>query len=386
MKRVFCVFGTRPEAIKMAPVVLALRARPREFDCKVVLTAQHRDMLDQVLKLFNITSDHDLNLMTEGQTLTDVTTRGLERLEPVIKQDRPDLVLVHGDTTTALAATLAAFYQKVPVGHVEAGLRSFDNLNPFPEEINRRCADAICSLHFAPTSLSKRNLLKENVSPKGIFITGNTGIDALKLGIKRLNGGQFPKPPQNIQDLAKLHFILVTAHRRENFGQPFVDFCNALRDIALERKNLHFIYPVHPNPNVLRPVNTYLSNLPNVHLLKPLDYADLIFLMQKAVIVLTDSGGLQEEAPSLGKPVLVLRKVTERPEAVKAGTVRLVGTDPHKIKTNIVQLLDNKKVFGMMANAVNPYGDGGASERTVEAIRYFFGMRNTRPGEFKPKK
>lgn len=369
----------------MAPVVLALKERKKEFDCKVVVTAQHRDMLDQVMRLFDIKSDHDLNIMTGGQTLTDVTVRGLERLEPVLKSEKPDLVLVHGDTTTALAATLAAFYQRVPVGHVEAGLRSHDIHNPFPEEINRVAADAICALHFAPTDLSRKNLLKENISPRGIFITGNTGIDALKLGIKRMNSGHFAKPSDEVQALSKHHFILVTAHRRENFGQPFVDLCQSIRDIALKRKEIHFIYPVHPNPNVLQPVNTYLSNLENVHLLKPLDYADLIFLLQKALFVLTDSGGIQEEAPSVGKPVLVLRKVTERPEAVKAGTVKLVGTDPKLIHTWITKLLDDKKAHARMAGAHNPYGDGMAAERTVEAIRYFFGMRTSRPGEFKTK-
>jgi UDP-N-acetylglucosamine 2-epimerase (non-hydrolysing) len=383
MKRVLAVFGTRPEAVKMAPVILALRERAREFDCKVVVTAQHRDMLDQVLALFDLRCDHDLNIMTDGQTLTDVNARALRGLEPILKREAPDLVLVHGDTTTTLAAAVAAFYQKIPVGHVEAGLRTHDLMNPYPEEFNRRAADAVSTLHFAPTPLSKRNLIRERVPAGGIFITGNTGIDALRLVVARMRAGRLPKPPVTLQRLAERPFILVTAHRRENFGEPLADVCRAIRKIALERTALHFVYPVHPNPNVLRPVGEHLSSLPNVHLLEPLDYADLIFLMRKAVIVLTDSGGLQEEAPALGKPVLVLRQVTERPEAVRAGTVRLVGTDPGAIRRWVARLLDDKACYRRMANAVNPYGDGRAADRTVEAIRHYFRLRRTPPAEFR---
>ncbi len=382
MKTILAVFGTRPEAVKMAPVVLALKKRHREFNCKVVVSAQHRKMLDQVLTLFGVSSDHDLDIMTDGQTLTDVTTRALRGLEPILRNERPDLVLVHGDTTTTLAAAVAAFYQKIPVGHVEAGLRTHDLMNPFPEEFNRRAADAVCTLHFAPTPLSKRNLLKERIPRKGIFVTGNTGIDALQLAVARMRAGHIRKPLLELRRLARHPFILLTAHRRENFGRPLMDICQAVRRLALERKELHFIYPVHPNPNVLQPAKEYLSSLPNVHLLEPLDYADLIFLMRKAIMVLTDSGGLQEEAPALGKPVLVLRQVTERPEAVKAGTVRLVGTDSRQIHHWVARLLDDAATCRQMANAVNPYGDGRAAARTVEAIRYFLHLRRTPPAEF----
>jgi UDP-N-acetylglucosamine 2-epimerase (non-hydrolysing) len=384
-KNIFCVFGTRPEAIKMVPVVLALRERPKEFRCKVLVTAQHRGMLDQVLDLFRVKSDYDLDIMRDGQTLTDVTTRALQKLEPIFKKDRPDLVLVHGDTTTTLAAALASYYQKIPVGHVEAGLRSGDMLNPYPEEANRRLGDALCSLHFAPTASSKKNLRKENISPKGIFVTGNTGIDALKIGVARVERGAFPKPSAKLRAIAANPFILMTAHRRENFGKPMRDICGAVRRVARARPDVHFVYPVHPNPNVAGPVKELLSGLANVHLLKPLDYGDMLYLMRKARLVLTDSGGLQEEAPSLGKPVLVMRRVTERPEAVKAGTVQVIGTDQARLEKSINRLLDDKTLYRRMAEAVNPYGDGRAAERTVEAIRHYFRFRNTRPSEFKSR-
>ncbi|MBI4397454.1 MAG: UDP-N-acetylglucosamine 2-epimerase (non-hydrolyzing) [Elusimicrobia bacterium] len=382
MKTVCCVFGTRPEAIKMAPVVLKLREHPREFRAHVVVTAQHRGMLDQVLALFRIRSHADLNIMRDGQTLTDVSVAALEKLEAVFKTRKPDLVLVHGDTTTTLFAALAAFYQKIPVGHVEAGLRSFDPRNPFPEEINRRLADAACALHFAPTASARRNLLKENIPPKGIFVTGNTGIDALRIGVKRLKAGAFPLPARALRALAEDPFVLVTAHRRENFGRPLEEIYRALRRAAQARPGVHFVYPVHPNPNVLKPARALLSGQANIQLLPPLDYADLLFLLQKALFVVTDSGGLQEEAPSLGKPVLVLRRVTERPEAVRAGTARVVGTDSREVEKWILRLLQKGEAFRRMANAVNPYGDGRAAERTVEAIRYHFGLRPGRPKEF----
>lgn len=369
----------------MAPVVLAFQERPKEFRCRVIVTAQHRQMLDQVLALFDIRSDHDLNIMQDGQTLTDITVRSMERLGPVFQKEKPDLVLVHGDTTTTLAATLAAFYRKIPVGHVEAGLRSYDFMNPFPEEANRRIADSLCSVHFAPTPRSRSQLRKENIGPESIFVTGNTGIDALKIGLKRIDQGLFKEPDPTLMELSKERFILVTAHRRENFGKPLEDFFGAMRRVAEDRPEVHFIYPVHMNPNVTEPAHRILSNLKNVHLLKPLDYADFLFLMRKSAIVVTDSGGLQEEAPSLGKPTLVLRKVTERPEAVRAGTVRVVGTDTDVVYRWIVRLLDDKQIYGRMANSVNPYGDGKAAERTIEAIRYYFGMRKNRPPEFNVK-
>ena len=385
MKTVFCVFGTRPEAVKMAPLVLALRARPREFRCRVVVTAQHRHMLDQVLALFGITPDHDLDVMTDHQSLTGVTVKVLERLEPVIKSERPDMVLVHGDTTTTMAAALAAFYQRVPIGHVEAGLRSFDRDNPFPEEMNRIFADAISALHFAPTTSARANLRRSGLPADGIFVTGNTGIDALKFMEEKLNRGRVPLPPRAQRELATKPFVLITAHRRESFGQPLANVCAALAALADERPDLHLVYPVHPNPNVLGPVNAALGNRRNVHLLPPLGYSDFIYLMARSRFILTDSGGLQEEGPSLGKPVLVLRDVTERPEAVRAGTARMVGTDPVVISRWMNRLLDDPKAYRRMANAVNLYGDGRAAERTVEAMRFHFGMRRAHPPAFSPK-
>jgi UDP-N-acetylglucosamine 2-epimerase (non-hydrolysing) len=379
---VLCVFGTRPEAIKMAPVVLALRARPRDFDARVAVTAQHRGLLDRVTRFFRLPVRYDLDIMRDGQSLTDVTTRALVRLEPVLHRWRPDLVLVHGDTTTALAAALAAYYQKVPVGHVEAGLRSGDRYNPFPEEVNRRLADAVCALHFAPTAESRRNLLAEGVSPRGIFVTGNTGIDALRLAARRLSSrGRVAASPA-VRCLGRRPFILVTAHRRENFGRPLEDVCAALKDVARRRPDLDIVYPVHPNPNVTGTVRPRLGGLRNVRLLPPLDYPDLVYLLQRARLVVTDSGGLQEEAPSLGKPVLVLRRVTERPEAVRAGTVRVVGTDRAVVRRWILRLLRDRALYRRMANAVNPYGDGHAARRTVQAVAHFAGRGST-PRPFK---
>jgi UDP-N-acetylglucosamine 2-epimerase (non-hydrolysing) len=384
LKTILCVFGTRPEAVKMAPIVLALRDRPTEFRRRVVVTAQHRHMLDQVLDLFDIRPDHDLNVMQDGQTLTDITVRGLRRLEPILREERPDVVLTHGDTTTTLVATLAAFYQRIPVGHVEAGLRTHDFANPFPEEANRRVADTLASLHFAPTALSRRKLLNENVPPDRIFVTGNTGIDALELGIARIERGGF-EPSAEVQRLLDRPFVLVTAHRRENFGRPIHEVCVAIRRLAGERQDLHFVYPVHLNPQIHEPVHRLLGGCPNVHLLEPLAYGDLLCLMRSCRFVVTDSGGIQEEAPSLGKPVLVLRTVTERPEAVKAGTVRIVGTDAEQVYGWMRRLLDDDEVYAQMATAVNPYGDGQAARRTVDALNYFFGLEVDRPEEFRPR-
>ena len=382
MKKVLCIFGTRPEAIKMAPVILEFRKYQNEFKCVVVVTAQHRQMLDQVLSLFEIKPDHDLNIMTDGQTLKSITVLILEQLDHIFKTENPDLVLVHGDTTTAFAAALAAFYKRIPVGHVEAGLRSFDIWNPYPEEYNRRVIDLTCCLHFAPTDLAEKNLLAESVVSQGIFVTGNTGIDALKLSVQKIESGHFYGIDQPLATLSKEKFVLITAHRRENFGKPLVDFCNAIKKIALERETIHFIYPVHMNPNVQNSVKNILSGMHNIHLLDPLDYPNFVFLMKNCLFVVTDSGGLQEEAPSLGKPVLVLRKVTERPEAVEAGTVRIIGTETKVVYHWIRHLLDDQNLFLKMANAVNPYGDGKASARTVEAVRYFYGMQTLKPISF----
>lgn len=386
MKTIFCVFGTRPEAIKMAPVVLALRERPKDFRCVVVITAQHRHMLDQVLALFGITPDHDLDVMTKGQSLTGVTTKVLERMEPVLNAERPDMMLVHGDTTTTMAAAMGAFYQRIPVGHVEAGLRSFDKDNPFPEELNRVVADAIGSLHFAPTPKARQNLLKEGADPKGIFITGNTGIDALRIMTRRLRKREVPLPCEKVIQLARTPFVLITAHRRENFGAPLAAICAAIADVARERPELNLIYPVHPNPNVHGPAHELLGNLPNVHLLPPMEYSDFLYLVERARFLVTDSGGLQEEGPSLGKPVLVLREVTERPEAVHAGTARVIGTEREGVRRWMFKLLNDRAAYQRMANAVNPYGDGRAAARTVEAIRFFFGLRRTRGADFQVRR
>jgi UDP-N-acetylglucosamine 2-epimerase (non-hydrolysing) len=383
VKKILCVFGTRPETVKMAPVVLALRARRREFLCRVAVTAQHRGMLDQALSQFGLRADHDLDIMREGQSLTGVTTRALEGLEPVFRRERPDMVLVHGDTTTTLAAALAAYYQKVPTGHVEAGLRSGDPLNPFPEENNRRLADALCALHFAPTPGARRNLLAEGIPPGGIFVTGNTGIDALFLMGRKLKEGA-ARPPAALRRLAEKPFVFITAHRRENFGRPLEDICRGLARAARRRPEARFVYPVHPNPNVLKPVRRLLGGLRNVELLSPLGYADAVYLLERCRFVVTDSGGLQEEAPSLGKPVLVLRRVTERPEAVRAGAARLAGTGAAGVERWVLRLWDGGPVYRRMAAAVNPYGDGRAGERTVEALRRYFGFRPSRPAPFSP--
>jgi UDP-N-acetylglucosamine 2-epimerase (non-hydrolysing) len=366
----------------MAPVVLALKERPKEFRCQVIVTAQHRHMLDQVLALFNTRPDYDLDVMTAHQTLTAVTVKVLERLEPILKSDRPDMMLVHGDTTTTMAAALAAFYHRIPVGHVEAGLRSFDMDNPFPEEMNRVVGDAISRLHFAPTARARRNLVRSGTAKESIFITGNTGIDALRFIANRLKRGDIPPPKEEWRRLADSRFVLITAHRRESFGAPLAGICRALASIATERPDLNLVYPVHPNPNVVGPVTEALGRYPNVHLLQPLDYSDFIYFMARSTFLVTDSGGLQEEGPSLGKPVLVLRDVTERPEAITAGTARLIGTDSDTVGKWIRRLLDDPKTYRRMANAVNPYGDGRAANRTVEAIRYFFKFRKARPAAF----
>ncbi|MFK7930285.1 MAG: non-hydrolyzing UDP-N-acetylglucosamine 2-epimerase [Myxococcota bacterium] len=370
--RVLSVFGTRPEAIKMAPVVRALQAHPG-IDSRVCVTAQHRDMLDQVLDLFGLEPDHDLDLMKPGQDLTDVTSRVLLGLRPILKAEAPDIVLVHGDTTTTFAATLASFYQRIPVGHVEAGLRTGDLTAPFPEEANRVLADRICSHFFAPTERSQQNLLHEGCAADRVWVTGNTVIDALLWVRDRMAS----EPLERFEEVfasaypaisSDAPIVLVTGHRRENFGGGFENICRALRTLSERHPDAHFVYPVHLNPNVQRPVHEQLAGLPNVHLLAPLDYAPFVRLMDRSTVVLTDSGGIQEEAPSLGKPVLVMRDVTERPEGVSAGTVALVGTDYERIVGGVSRLLTDSEHYDSMSHAHNPYGDGQASERIVEAI------------------
>lgn len=370
------VFGTRPEAIKMAPLYHELRRHPEAFETVACVTAQHRQMLDQVLKTFDVTPDIDLNLMKAGQDLFDVTAAVLVAMRDVIREHRPDVLLVHGDTTTTLATAMAGFYGGVPVGHVEAGLRTHDLHAPFPEEFNRQVASKVTRWHFAPTQTSRRNLLDERVDDGSITVTGNTVIDALLWVLQRIE--QDPARRAAVQGLLderlpfawrSERFVLITGHRRENFGGGFLQICEALKELAAEYPGVHFAYPVHLNPNVQKPVNEILAGLPNVHLVAPLDYEPFVFLLKHAHIVLTDSGGIQEEAPSLGKPVLVMRDVTERPEAVEAGTVRLVGANKQRIVENVRQLLDDATSYQAMARAHNPYGDGQACARIAEVLK-----------------
>ena len=374
-KKILIVFGTRPEAIKMAPLCLAVRSSD-EIALSICVTGQHRKMLDQVLRIFGIIPDFDLDVMADGQDLFDVTSKVLLGVRDIIKKINPDLVLVHGDTTTAFATSLAAFYMNIPLGHVEAGLRTTNLKSPFPEEFNRRTTGIVSNLHFAPTQASADNLLREGVSEKTIFVTGNTVIDALYWVSNRMN----TDPEMNCKvnqslnqkltfDYHNKKFILITGHRRENFGQGFAEICKAIRELAKQYPKLHFIFPVHLNPKVLRPVNEALANLENVHLIAPLAYLEFVYLMRLSYLVLTDSGGVQEEAPSLGKPVLVMRDTTERTEALDAGTVRLVGTSKVKIKEAVSDLLENPKSYALMASARNPYGDGKASDRILENIK-----------------
>jgi len=385
MKKILFVFGTRPEAIKMVPVIKQLQSERKKFDVRVCVTAQHRNLLDDVLKVFSVKPDYDLNIMTENQTLFRITTSVLKHLEPILKKEKPDLVLVHGDTTSTFAAALASYYLKIPLGHVEAGLRSYDKFNPFPEEINRHLTDALSDIYFCPTPTSKKALLKENVSPNNIFITGNTVIDALYMILEKKQNFKNPVLKQLFNSRFIIHdskLILVTAHRRENFGKPMVDIFNAIKKISRDFPDCKIVYPVHPNPNVKIPAHRILGKLKNVYLVPPLDYSDLANLMKMSYLVLTDSGGLQEEAPSLGKPVLVMRRVTERPEAVVSGTVRLVGADEKRIFDEVKKLLTNKNEYNKMAKSTNPYGDGKAAIRTAESIKYFFGLSAKKPGEF----
>jgi UDP-N-acetylglucosamine 2-epimerase (non-hydrolysing) len=375
-KKVMLVFGTRPEAIKMAPLYHALKACPEQFETQVCVTAQHRQMLDQVLRVFEITPDIDLNLMKAGQDLYDVTASVLLGMRDVLRQHKPDALLVHGDTTTSLAAAMAGFYAGVPVGHVEAGLRTHDVYAPFPEEFNRQVASKLTRWHFAPTEFSQQNLLNERVDKNQITVTGNTVIDALFWVLNRIDSDLGRRDGLiNFLD-ARLpfawhteRFVLITGHRRENFGDGFLQICEALKVLAARYPNVHLVYPVHLNPNVQQPVKSLLADLPTVHLIDPLDYEPFVYLLKHSHIVLTDSGGIQEEAPSLGKPVLVMRDVTERPEAVDAGTVILVGANRERIVANVSELLENDTTYKRMSRAHNPYGDGKACERIIDVLR-----------------
>lgn len=364
--KLMTVFGTRPEAIKMCPLVLEMRKYPEYIQPIVAVTAQHREMLDQVLDLFGIVPDYDLNIMTSGQTLYDVTTRALMGLKPVMEEAKPDMVLVHGDTTTTFAGALAAFYAQIPVGHVEAGLRTGNKYSPYPEEMNRKLTGAIADMHFAPTATSKGNLLKENVNPASILITGNTVIDALQTTVH--GDYHFADEDFNRVFATGHKLILMTTHRRENLGEPMRHVYRALESVLETHENVEAIFPVHKNPKVREIVNQELGHLSRVHLIEPMDYEPFANLMAKVDIVLTDSGGIQEEAPALGKPVLVLRDTTERPEAVEAGTVKLVGTAYEDVLQETNRLLDDDEHYRSMAEAANPYGDGKACERIIKAI------------------
>jgi len=380
MKKVLLVFGTRPEAIKMCPLVKEFQKYPSDFETVVCVTGQHREMLDQVLRIFDVTPDYDLNIMKQGQDLYDITSRVLTGMREVLDKVRPDVVLVHGDTTTSTAAALAAFYRQIPVGHVEAGLRTHNIYSPWPEEMNRQITGRIATYHFSPTPLSRQNLLDEGVSQDKIIVTGNTVIDALHMVVARIKDDlvlqhQLSKQLQTAgYDVSRSkRLVLITGHRRENFGEGFLNICRAIRDLAKKYPDVDFVYPMHLNPNVRKPIHEIfgerLEDLGNLFFIEPLEYLDFVFLMERSTIVLTDSGGIQEEAPGLGKPVLVMRNTTERPEALDAGTVRLVGTDYDMITCQVSRLLDDTDAYNAMSHAVNPYGDGHACERIVEKLK-----------------
>ena len=383
MKTVLFVFGTRPEAIKMAPLVKTFQKDEEVFKTLVCVTGQHREMLDQVLRLFEITPDYDLNIMKQGQDLYDITSRVLLGMREVLKDTCPDVVLVHGDTTTSVAAALAAFYQQIPVAHIEAGLRTYNIYSPWPEEMNRQITGRIATYHFAPTELSRDNLIKENVNPNSILVTGNTVIDALHQVVRKIKQDSvldseletllrtFGYDVNRLKEGKKL--VLITGHRRENFGEGFMGICRSIKYLSEKYENVDFVYPMHLNPHVRQPIHAVfgedLRNLRNLFFIEPLEYLSFVYLMEKATIVLTDSGGIQEEAPGLGKPVLFMRNTTERPEALKAGTVKLVGTDYSTIITEVSNLLDNQDYYNEMSQALNPYGDGNACDRIVNYLR-----------------
>jgi UDP-N-acetylglucosamine 2-epimerase (non-hydrolysing) len=375
MKKVLFIFGTRPEAIKLAPVIKCLKLETQKFQVKVCVTAQHREMLDQALNFFEIIPDYDLDTMRKDQSLFDITINGLRKVENILKKENADIVLVQGDTTTAFIATLAAFYFKLKIGHIEAGLRTKDRYNPFPEEINRRLVDCIADLYFAPTNNAKESLLREGVDEHYIFVTGNTGIDALLTTVEKQNndktGIKLKQKFKNKYGISvdSRRIILVTGHRRENFGEEFKNICSGLKKIARGCRDVQVIYPVHLNPNVQKPVRNILSGEDNVHLIEPLDYPSFVWLMDRSYLILTDSGGIQEEAPSLGKPVLVMRKKTERPEGIECGTAKLVGSDRGVIYSETTKLLEDRNLYENMVTAVNPYGDGKASERICKVLQ-----------------
>lgn len=377
--RVMSVFGTRPEAVKMAPLVKELE-KSSEIESIVCVTAQHREMLDQVLELFEIKPDYDLDIMKQRQTLTGITTRVLEGLDQVLEEAKPDIVLVHGDTTTSFVAGLAAFYKQIKVGHVEAGLRTYNKYEPFPEEMNRKLTGALADLHFSPTPLAKENLLREAVSENDIFVTGNTVIDAIKTTVEEEY--TFTVPELNDINYDNKRVLTMTAHRRENLGEPLRNICEAVRDIVLENEDVEVVYAVHKNPMVRDVVYEILGDVPRVHLVEPLDLKDMHNLMKRSYLVLTDSGGLQEEVPSLGKPVLVLRNVTERPEGIEAGTLKLAGIEKQTIYDLTKELLTNQSLYMEMAQAKNPFGDGEASRRIVDAIIYSFKQSDDRPEDY----
>ena len=393
MKKIMLVFGTRPEAIKMCPLVKEFQKHPEAFETLVCVTGQHREMLDQVLQIFDVKPDFDLNIMKQGQDLYDVTSRVLTGMRDVLDETKPDVVLVHGDTTTSMAAAMAAFYRQIPVGHVEAGLRTHNIYSPWPEEMNRQITDRIATFDFAPTLLSRQNLLDEGVAPEKITVTGNTVIDALHWVVENvMKKGYLPKDP-SVASLPRgdRRLVLITGHRRENFGEGFISMCMAIRDLAFKYQDVDFVYPMHLNPNVRKPIREVFGEMAdqvghdensigsadgvipginrNLFFIEPLDYLDFVYLMSRSYFVLTDSGGIQEEAPGLGKPVLVMRDTTERPEALEAGTVRLVGTDYNKIVSEVSALLDNQQHYEEMSHAVNPYGDGKACPRIVDKLK-----------------
>ncbi|MCI1640546.1 MAG: UDP-N-acetylglucosamine 2-epimerase (non-hydrolyzing) [Bacteroidales bacterium] len=383
MKKIMLVFGTRPEAIKVAPLVKEFQKHPDEFQTIVCVTGQHREMLDQVLRIFDIKPDYDLNIMKQGQDLYDITSKVLLGMRDILKEVRPDIVFVHGDTTTSISAALASFYQQIPVAHIEAGLRTYNIYSPWPEEINRQMTSRIATYNFAPTPLSKRNLLQEHIREDSITVTGNTVIDALYMVVNRIKASRELDAELESHlisagyDVKRLNggkkLVLITGHRRENFGDGFIHICNAIKDLSKKYPDVDFVYPMHLNPNVRKPIHEVfgkdLSNLGNMFFIEPLEYLEFVYLMEKCNLVLTDSGGIQEEAPGLGKPVLVMRDTTERPEALDAGTVKLVGTEYAKIFNEVSQLLDDREYYEKMSKAVNPYGDGHACERIINNLQ-----------------
>lgn len=386
MKRIMLVFGTRPEAIKMAPLVKEFQKCPENFETVVCVTGQHREMLDQVLRIFDINPDYDLNIMRQGQDLYDVTSRVLLGMRDVLKEVKPDIVLVHGDTTTSTAAALASFYQQISVGHVEAGLRTHNIYSPWPEEMNRQLTGRIATYHFAPTPLSRQNLLNEGISNNRIFVTGNTVIDALYWVVDRIKSDKdldaelvTALKTAGYDTCRGKRIVLITGHRRENFGDGFINICNAIKDLSCRYPDVDFVYPMHLNPNVRRPIHKVfgqdLSDLDNMFFIDPLEYLSFVYLMEKSSVVLTDSGGIQEEAPGLGKPVLVMRETTERPEALEAGTVKLVGTDYDRIVEEMSVLLDSSEAYERMSRAVNPYGDGKACGRIISKLAHGISTR-----------